>query len=75
MAVMSALPQSEPAFKRDDPVRVIRQGADQGMTGVVVRVMSKHDEYLVEFNGVDQQIYRERDLELNPRVAVKIPMA
>lgn len=70
---MSALPESQFAFRVGESVRVIRNGADKGMTGVVVRLLASGD-YLVEFNHVDQQIYRGQDLVSNPKAAVKIPM-
>jgi hypothetical protein len=69
---MSAL--SDSAFKRHDQVVVIKSCIDHGLHGRVVREMRNADEYLIEFPDGEQRIYEERDLTLDPKRAVRIPM-
>jgi hypothetical protein len=47
-----------------DRVRVIRADASNGLVGTIVRLNPRKAgvEYLVRFNGIDEQWFRESDL-------------
>jgi ribosomal protein L24 len=54
----------KPTFAVGDHVKVIRPGADQGLTGKVVAVLPLNQRVVVEFNTVIQQVYKEEDLAI-----------